>query len=76
MSQKKKKPKKKLGPHNPQKNKPAKNKNDKKLSFGPKPTVAKMTFNQPNRVDISIFINGGRVGHKGKQGHKGSLRRG
>jgi hypothetical protein len=74
MSQKKKK---KLGSHKPQKNKPAKTKNNKELAFGQQPIVTRMTLKQPNRVDISIFISSGRISRKkSKEGHKGNLRRG
>jgi len=69
------KKKKKLGKNNPHKNKPAQNKKDKKLTFGQSPFATKMTFNQPRRVDINIFINGGRTRSPIKTGHKGTLRR-
>lgn len=72
-----KKRKKKMGPNNPKKNKPAQTKNEKKLAFGQQPVVTRMTFNQPRRVDINIFIHGGRIGKpKNQVGHKGPLRHG
>jgi len=71
-----KKKKKKLGKHNPQKNKPAqkKNKGVKTEKFH---STNIFSFHQPKRIDIQIFMSGGR-GSKPKiqAGHKGSLRRG
>jgi len=68
------KKKKKLGKHNPQKNKPARKKG-KKINLGQSPVVTRITFNQPRRVDINIIINGGRIRRPVKTGHRGALRR-
>ena len=67
--------KKKLKKHNPQKNKPAQTKKEKKSPFGKPKVVTKMIFYQPHRVDINIFINGGRIRRPVKTGHRGALRR-
>lgn len=70
------KKKKKLKKHSPQKNKPAQTKKEKKSPFGKPKVVTKMIFNQPHRVDINIFIHGGRTRSPIRADHKGNLRRG
>jgi hypothetical protein len=63
-------------PYQKTKNKPAKKKNKGPDSSKKVGAVNTFTFHQPKRVDISIFIGGGRVRPPTIQvGHKGSLRR-